>query len=162
MPVVEIPVPSWSDVPTLRKSKKFKRLADEALALTWLMKLVAARRSELSLELYDTLDGQIPHGLKSLEFNDAEIDREKLMEIVDKLIPDDDEFEIIHAGTMTAKAGGPSSKFNKKKLVSTPIPCLGCGVENFVTTDIIEACTTHGERRAGVSIKLAGESEEES
>ena len=161
MPLVEVPTPSWTDIPTLKRSKRFKRLGDEALALAWFAKLIKARREELSQELYDTVEGQLPEGMKSLQYDGAEIDRDRLMEIVDALVPDDEDFEIVHAGTMTAKAGGPSSRFDKKKLCATPVECPGCGADVFVTTDVIEACTKHGERRAGVSIKLVGETEEE-
>lgn len=163
MPLIEVPTPSWSTLPTLKRSKKFKRLADEALALTWLAKFVEARRKELSIELYDVTAGALPEGIKTLTYDDAEIDRDRLMEILDALVPEDSVFDVIHAATMTAKAGGPSSRFNPKKLLATPIPCSNpkCKTENFVTVDVIEACTKHGERRAGVTIKLAGEEEEE-
>lgn len=163
MPLVKVPSPLWSEITGLKNSKKFKRFADEATALTWLSKLVKARREELSIELYDMIGSRLPDGVKSLEFNDAEIDRDRLMEIVEALVPDTDDFDIIHAATMTAKASGASSRFDKKKLLATPIKCSNpkCKTENFVTTDVVEACTSHGERRAGVSITLAGEAEEE-
>jgi hypothetical protein len=135
MPLIEVPIKPWTEYSALRKSAKFKRLADEAVKLTAQVKVLEGRRKELSLELYDLLDEALQDGEKTIEFAGA---------------------------TLTKRAGGEPSRFDKKKLMQVPIKCSNpkCKTENHVTVDIIEACTTHGERRPGVSIKLADDEEE--
>jgi hypothetical protein len=136
MPTIEVPLQSWTEIAALRKSKKFKSLADEALKLTEQEKYIKARRSELSLELYDILEANLDEQTKSIEYQGA---------------------------VLTRKAGGQSSRFDKKKLMQMPIPCANpkCKTENHVTVDVIEACTTTSDRRPGVSIKLPGEKDDE-
>lgn len=135
MPMIEVPLKPWTEYAELRKSKKFKALADEAVKLAAQEKVLKARRTELSLELYDLLDAALSDDEKSIEYAGA---------------------------VMTKRVGGQSSRFDKKKLMTTPIPCSNpkCKTVNHVTVDLIEACTKYGERRPGVSIKLAGEEEE--
>lgn len=136
MPMIEVPLPSWTEIAGLRKSKKFKKLADEAVELKRQEKALSARRAEIGLELYDILEEELDDTMKSVSYEGA---------------------------TITRKAGGKSSRFDKKKLMAMPIPCANpkCKTDNHVTVDIIEACTKYGDRRPGVSIKLPGESEDE-
>lgn len=159
MPLIEVPLQSWHDIPVLKRSKKFAKRSDEALALSYLSKLIEARRQELSIELYDALEEGLGEEVKSVAYAPVDdINRTKILDIVNELVPDDEDFSVTGA-VMTRKAAGKSSKFDKKKLMQMPIPCSNpkCKAENHVTVDIIEACTTTTERRAGVSIKLAGE-----
>lgn len=130
MPMIEVPLKSWTDYATLRRSKKFQKLADEALKLAKAEKVLKARRAELSADLYDILDGALDDGMKTVTYNGA---------------------------TLTKRAGGEGNRFDKKKLMQEPIECNECGAENHVTVDVIEKCTTKTERRPSVSVKLAGE-----
>lgn len=132
MPMVEVPLQKWSDIPALRKSKKFRQLANEALELKREQKQLEARRSELSLDLFEILDEALPTGVKSIDYEGA---------------------------MLTKRASGKWSRFDKKKLMETPIPCSNpkCKADNHVTADIVEACTKTGESRPGVSVKLPGE-----
>lgn len=161
MPIVEVPLQSWKEVAGLRKSKKFRRLGDEALALSKLAKIIKARREELSLELYDPLEETLPDQIKTVRYDGAKIDRQMLIDIVRQLLPEN---LFIASGTMTKKVGGETKKLNQKQLMATPIPCSNpkCKADNYVTADIIELCTKKGTSRAGVSIKLDdGDSDEE-
>jgi hypothetical protein len=134
MPTIEVPLQSWTDIPALRKSKKFTKLADRAIELARQEKVLKAARQELSLELFDILDEVLDDQTKSIAYEGA---------------------------TLTKRAGGQTSKFDKKKLMTMPIPCSNpkCKTDNHVTVDIIEACTKKSDRRPGVSIKLPGEEE---
>lgn len=161
MPTIQVPLQSWTTIPELRKSRKFKRLADEGVALTIVGKLLKARRSEISLEMYDQLDETLDEQTRSIEFDGLTMSKADVLKLIDKLLPEDVD---VASAMLTRKAGGPNYRFDQKLLMQTPIPCSNprCKTVNHVTVDIIEACKKRGEdRRPSVSIKLAGDTEDE-
>ena len=156
MPMIKVPIPTWTQYPTLKKSARFKRLADEAAALARVEKIIKARRSELSMELYERLADALPDEIKTIEVVPREMGHDDIVKILGELIPDDVE---IGKASLTKRAAGESSRFDKKRLMQEPIECNECGAENHVTVDVIERCTVKGERSAGVSIKFTDEGE---
>ena len=127
MPTIEVPLQSWKEISNLRKSKKFAKLASEAATLARQEKFIRARRQELSLELYDILNESLDSEVKSIEYEGVRL---------------------------TKIDGGETSRFNKKKLMTIPIPCANpkCKAVNHVTSDVIDECTDRGTRRPSVSV----------
>jgi hypothetical protein len=161
MPTIQVPLKSWTEIQALKKSKRFKKLSDEALALAVVEKIVKARRSEISLELYDFLEDTIPDGAKSIDYDHAELNIDGLLAAVTTLIENAvDEDAVIERAMLTAKAGGPSKSLDKALLFSYPIPCANpkCKTVNHFPADAYAECQKSGEdRRPGVSVKLPGE-----
>lgn len=125
MPTIEVPLKPWIEIPALRKSKKFQKLADEMVELTEQVKMLEARRAELSLEQYDILNEALDDDTKSIEYRGYRL---------------------------TRRAPGKVGRFDVKKLMKRPIPCIKCKTANHVTADVVDECKTFSDVRPGVSV----------
>lgn len=155
MPTIEVPLKPYTAYPSLKSSKKFKRLADEATRLAKQAKFIEARRSELSLELYELLDDALDEQTKSIAYPVACMNED---------CPQAREGDHTHDATFTKKRGGPNVRFSKELAFEYPIACANpkCKTVNHFTAEAYKACQKRGDdRRDGVSIKLPGDVEDE-
>lgn len=124
MPTITVPLTDWSDT-DLRKSKKFKSIANELIALKQQSDLIEARQSELRREMYPVLDGGLDSATKSVAYEGYRL---------------------------TKIDAGQSTRFSKDKLMQRPIRCSKCKTVNHVTPVDIEACEEKVARKATVQV----------
>lgn len=124
MPTITVPLKSYDEYPSLKKSREFKKLADELSELSTMKKSIDERQAEIRELLYPYLK---PLGeVKSVAISD------------DLALQRDD--------------GGTTHTFSKDLMMQRPIKCHKCRATNHVTPVDIEACTVEGTRKPTVKV----------
>lgn len=142
MPTVNVPLTLWSDIPALKRSKAWQRLAKEEAQLSAEAKRIKARRDELKLELYDELKDRLPEDVKSVRYDYTYVDPETEEEVTLPL-------------QFTAVGAGKSRSFKVERLLTVPIVCSNpkCRTENHITADEIEECYEESPRKPTVRVE---------
>lgn len=142
MPMINVPLTPWTDIPKLKRSKLWARLAAEEASLRKQEERIKIRRAELKLELYDVMSSALPEGVKSVEYDYTFTDPETGETATEPL-------------QFTKLDGSTTTSFKKEKLLEIPIPCTNpkCKAVMSIDADMIESCVEHGVSKPTVRVE---------